>query len=139
MVFFSQQIKLLHQFVLHRDSKTNQFTHTLLLITTITLQLNLIDNNLFSSYYEVMEKLFSIKQAQEIDLATQKDYLVDPLVLMEQAGLKCYLKLKEFKDLSKEKTLFIGGGGNNGGDILVMAREAYLEGYKDISVVVVAS
>ena len=86
-----------------------------------------------------MEKLFSIKQAQEIDLATQKDYLVDPLVLMEQAGLKCYLNLKEFKDLSKEKTLFIGGGGNNGGDILVMAREAYLEGYTDINVVIVAS
>ncbi len=86
-----------------------------------------------------MEKLFSIKQAQQTDLATQKDYLVDPLVLMEQAGLKCYLKLKEFKDLNKEKTLFIGGGGNNGGDILVMAREAFLEGYKEINVVIVAS
>jgi ADP-dependent NAD(P)H-hydrate dehydratase / NAD(P)H-hydrate epimerase len=67
-------------------------------------------------------------QMAEIDRRAQEDYFIPGAVLMENAGIK---SLQRFLDLypegAKARLLFIAGSGNNGGDALVMARQAYLQ------------
>jgi len=63
----------------------------------------------------------------KIDRRAQDEYHISGLVLMENAGIKALLRYVELEGLRRgERLLFIAGGGNNGGDALVMARQALL-------------
>lgn len=84
-----------------------------------------------------METLVSTQTMEGIDSRAQSDYLMPPLVLMEQAGSKGW-KAFLAHALEAGKTyhhvLFVAGGGNNGGDALVMAREAFFGGLESFSI-----
>ncbi len=78
----------------------------------------------------------------EIDRLAQEEYGISGLLLMENAGIKAFQEfLREWNEsdraVAKEcdwlqrqaaSLLFIAGGGNNGGDALVMARQAFITG-----------
>ncbi len=63
-----------------------------------------------------------------IDRNTQNNFGYPSILLMENAGINCYRYIEEniFPTLNADKTLFICGKGNNGGDALVMARHHFL-------------
>ncbi len=66
-------------------------------------------------------------QMAEIDRKAQEDYSIPGAILMENAGIKSLQRFLElYPERKKSSLLFIAGSGNNGGDALVMARQAYL-------------
>jgi NAD(P)H-hydrate epimerase len=82
-------------------------------------------------------KAVTASESLEIDRRTQEDFHIDGMLLMEQAGTKAFGLCTGLCD-PEDHLLFLSGGGNNGGDALVMAREALLCGYSHISVVTVS-
>ncbi len=74
----------------------------------------------------------------QIDQRAQDTYAIDGRLLMEQAGTKAYAAavswLRE-QGHKTERMVFLSGGGNNGGDALVMAREALISGVEQVSVI----
>lgn len=65
--------------------------------------------------------LWTSSEAQEIDRLSSQVYGIPSLSLMEEAGLKTYhLALRQWKPYAH--FLVLAGGGNNGGDALVVAR-----------------
>jgi NAD(P)H-hydrate epimerase len=85
-----------------------------------------------------MKNLISGKSTTLIDEKSQNEYNIPSLVLMEQAGLKAwqFIKTKIENDLP---LLIIAGSGNNGGDGLVIAREAINDGITDIQIILLGS
>ena len=83
--------------------------------------------------------LVTSQQMQEIDRRAQEEYAIPGLVLMEQAGVKGFHAAMELLEQTDPETplLFIAGSGNNGGDALVMAREASMQGFIDVSILLV--
>ncbi|MDA8087715.1 MAG: NAD(P)H-hydrate dehydratase [Nitrospiraceae bacterium] len=65
-------------------------------------------------------KVASAEQMRMIDARTIEEYGIPGLVLMERAGLSVLGRIKEL--FRPQKTIVIAGGGNNGGDGLVVAR-----------------
>jgi len=71
-------------------------------------------------------KVVNKKQMQEIDKKATLDFNIPSIILMENAGLISSLSLeKEFPDLKESKISIFVGGGNNGGDGLVIARHLF--------------
>lgn len=85
-----------------------------------------------------MINLISGKSTKLIDEEAQSEYKIPSLILMEQAGLKAWQFIKT-KIESDRPLVIIAGSGNNGGDGLVIAREAINEGINDILVVLLGS
>ncbi len=74
----------------------------------------------------------------EIDRLAQEQYGISGLLLMENAGIKAFRHfLVEWSPRGNcnSSLLFLAGGGNNGGDALVMARQAFLEHKFQVKVV----
>lgn len=74
-----------------------------------------------------MDKLVSAQTMESIDNKAQTEYSIPGMLLMEQAGIKAWATLQDMlgkAGIQGKEILFIVGGGNNGGDALVMAREA---------------
>lgn len=89
-----------------------------------------------------METLVSTQTMEQIDAKAQSDYSIPGLVLMEQAGSKGWKAFTDYMDeqaMPVGRVVFVAGGGNNGGDTLVMAREAYFSGLESISILFVGS
>lgn len=67
----------------------------------------------------------------KIDARAQDEYAIPGQVLMENAGIKahtvCRDLFEEFSDTASG-LLYLAGSGNNGGDALVMARQAFTDG-----------
>jgi len=85
-----------------------------------------------------MTSVVTAGRMADIDRRSQAEYGLEPLVLMENAGLKAvrYLFASEFGGtLPAGRFVFLAGRGNNGGDALVMARHFLLSGKKDLSVI----
>ena len=88
-------------------------------------------------------KIVSTDTMIQIDRAAQNKYHIPGLVLMEQAGIAVFNILDEhisasaFPNKKLCNILFIAGPGNNGGDALVAARAAFVNGYKNISILLV--
>jgi hydroxyethylthiazole kinase-like uncharacterized protein yjeF len=80
----------------------------------------------------------SPERMREIDRATEKDYGINPLLLMEGAGLATARVARSFigSPLSGRRVCILAGPGNNGGDGLVAARR--LAGW-DATVTVITS
>ena len=88
----------------------------------------------------------------EIDRLAQEEYGISGLLLMENAGIKAFQHfLTEWNGESaggsassptkagrvqkpRSRLLFLAGGGNNGGDALVMARQAFITGDFQVTV-----
>jgi NAD(P)H-hydrate epimerase len=73
-------------------------------------------------------KVVTAQEMREIDRITIEDYGISGLVLMERAGLAVASKVREF--YPDKKVLVLCGGGNNGGDGLVAARNLHNWGFK---------
>ncbi|AEV30803.1 yjeF-like protein, hydroxyethylthiazole kinase-related protein [Sphaerochaeta pleomorpha str. Grapes] len=75
-----------------------------------------------------MDQLVSSAAMATIDSDAQLQYKIPGLSLMETAGFKIWASLAA--EIHKEQHLvFLCGGGNNGGDALVVARLAFDQGY----------
>ncbi len=68
-------------------------------------------------------KIVTAQEMQEIDRKTIRKFGITGHVLMERAGVAVAKKVKELFD--RKKTIVLAGGGNNGGDGLVAARELF--------------
>ncbi len=68
-------------------------------------------------------KVVTAKEMQEIDTKTIRKFRVPGHELMERAGTAVAKKLKAL--VEPKKTIVLAGGGNNGGDGLVAARELF--------------
>jgi len=89
-----------------------------------------------------METLVSTQTMESIDARAQSEFLMPAILLMEQAGVRAWRAFCEFardRGIEYSKVLFIAGGGNNGGDALVMAREAFFSGSDRFSILLVGS
>jgi NAD(P)H-hydrate epimerase len=79
-----------------------------------------------------MDQLVSSSVMAAIDDDAQKRYNIPGLSLMETAGHKAWEAVQHTFD-HESAIVFLCGGGNNGGDALVMARLAYDQGLRDLS------
>ncbi len=81
-------------------------------------------------------KLVSSAAMREIDRRSQDEYGIPELVLMESAGLRAWDVLRARIDSIRRSAsiCFAAGRGNNGGDALVMARYAALDGFQALVV-----
>ncbi len=76
-------------------------------------------------------KIVDSKTMSVIDTRSQTEYSIPAAILMESAGIKAYGVCRDlFLEFSNPRSelLFVAGTGNNGGDALVMARQAFLDG-----------
>lgn len=80
-----------------------------------------------------MEYLYASASALLLDCSAQERYHIPSLALMEDAALSAYLRVKD-EILSTPNVIFVAGCGNNGGDALAMARFAFLDGKRDLSI-----
>ncbi|MFA4829693.1 MAG: NAD(P)H-hydrate dehydratase [Thermodesulfovibrionales bacterium] len=72
-------------------------------------------------------KIVTAEEMREIDRKAIKNYGISGTTLMERAGLKGAEKIKEL--FEKRKIIVLSGGGNNGGDGLVAARNLHEWGW----------
>jgi hydroxyethylthiazole kinase-like uncharacterized protein yjeF len=82
-------------------------------------------------------KVVDAEVMARIDARSQSEYSIPSLLLMENAGLKGWLLARQELWAGGRPggpLAFLCGRGNNGGDALVMARQAHLDGV-DVSVV----
>ncbi len=85
-----------------------------------------------------MQKLYSSEQSRQMDINAQQSFSIPGGTLMEDASFSAYLLARQ--DISEaSKTVFLAGGGNNGGDALAMARLAYLDGFRNIGILLADS
>ncbi len=92
-------------------------------------------------------RLVSAAEMAAIDDAAQKDYGLPALVLMENAGIKCFSRIKgilaeshpETRDLRRFRLVVVCGKGSNAGDGFVIARQAYLNGMEGVDIVTAES
>ncbi len=73
----------------------------------------------------------SSQTMSQIDSIAQRDYAIPGIALMEQAGMRAWNHISTIISGKEHNIVFIAGGGNNGGDALVMARQAFNEGWKN--------
>ena len=73
-----------------------------------------------------MLKIATAREMQQIDSLTIEKYGIAGTVLMERAGLSVVGKINEIS--THKKVLVLCGGGNNGGDGFVIARELHNQG-----------
>lgn len=71
-------------------------------------------------------KVANSKEMQAIDRATIREYGITAAVLMERAGLRVAERVRE---IGGHKVIVLSGGGNNGGDGIVAARDLHNSGY----------
>ncbi|GBE01707.1 bifunctional NAD(P)H-hydrate repair enzyme Nnr [bacterium BMS3Bbin06] len=77
-------------------------------------------------------KIVNAEEMREIDRVTIEEYGITSSVLMERAGLAVVGRIMDLCDPSK-RVVVLSGGGNNGGDGLVVARNLHNKGL-DVSV-----
>jgi len=68
-------------------------------------------------------KVVTAQEMQEIDRKTIRKFRVSSHVLMERAGVAVAKRAQEL--FERKKTIVLAGGGSNGGDGLVVARELF--------------
>jgi hydroxyethylthiazole kinase-like uncharacterized protein yjeF len=78
-----------------------------------------------------MLKIATSEEMQQIDRLTIEKYGIAGTILMERAGLSVVAKINDF--FPDQKVLVLCGGGNNGGDGLVIARVLHNQG-RDVQV-----
>ncbi|MCK5153007.1 MAG: NAD(P)H-hydrate dehydratase [Spirochaetales bacterium] len=84
-------------------------------------------------------KIVSTKVMSEIDNKAINHFGIPGLLLMENAGIKCWTYIKDFIEkntLNNTNIVIIAGSGNNGGDALVIARQAWNSGFKKIKIII---
>ena len=70
-------------------------------------------------------KIATVEQMRNMDKRAITEFDIPDQILMENAGLAAYEVIKQHFDLRKNRFLVVCGGGNNGGDGLVVARKLF--------------
>jgi NAD(P)H-hydrate epimerase len=86
-------------------------------------------------------KIVSSDAMTRIDRRTQAEFAVPSTILMEDAGVKAWSAAREAAwdgHAARSRVVFLAGKGNNGGDALVMARQAAVENARALTVVLAA-
>jgi hydroxyethylthiazole kinase-like uncharacterized protein yjeF len=98
----------------------------------------LVENSPSVVYSYAMILIVRSADIARVDQRAQEEAHIPELLLMESAGLQAWQHLKP--RLQKgQRLLFVVGGGNNGGDALVVSRYAYHDGYTDQSLLLLGS
>jgi NAD(P)H-hydrate epimerase len=80
-----------------------------------------------------MRSLTSSASALAADRAAETGFGYEPWLLMEEAGIRLQQRVDEL--YPQGPAVYLAGPGNNGGDVYVMARHAFLRGRRDVCVV----
>ena len=83
-------------------------------------------------------KIVSPDVMSQIDSQAINNFGIPGSLLMENAGIKCWTYIKDYLEINNiENTnlVIVAGSGNNGGDALVIARQAWISGYKKIIII----
>ena len=83
-------------------------------------------------------KVVSSDAMARIDGRAREQFSLPSLVLMENAGIKAWSAARSALcrgGIPGAPQVFVAGRGNNGGDALVMARQAFVDGCRDVSVI----
>jgi hydroxyethylthiazole kinase-like uncharacterized protein yjeF len=83
-------------------------------------------------------KIVSSEAMTRIDRRSQDEFAIPSTVLMEDAGVKAWALLRRRVwggKRPRRRIVFTAGRGNNGGDAFVMARQAAVEGFQPLSIV----
>jgi len=81
-------------------------------------------------------KIVNSFQMSEIDRISIEKYGIPAMILMENAGKEaCDVFLHQSGAEKPAKIVIFAGPGHNGGDGLVIARQAHLKGYNNISII----
>jgi NAD(P)H-hydrate epimerase len=84
--------------------------------------------------------LVTSREMVEIDRSAQEEFGIPALLLMENAGQKALSAFREeWERGTRPRLVFAAGKGNNGGDALVMARQAFIDDLGKVTVVPVSS
>ncbi len=70
-------------------------------------------------------KITSVEQMRGMDQKAIQEFNIPDHILMENAGLAAYEVIKNNFNIQKDRFLIVCGGGNNGGDGLVVARKLF--------------
>jgi len=72
-----------------------------------------------------------------IDSRSQTEFAISSTVLMEDAGVKAWAAVRRLWKgrVPRSRLVFLAGKGNNGGDAMVMARQAAVEGLQPLTLV----
>ena len=73
-------------------------------------------------------KISSVSEMRQMDQSAIETYGIPDEILMENAGLAAYSVLSEQLDIQSNRFLVVCGGGNNGGDGLMVARKIHSNG-----------
>lgn len=84
-------------------------------------------------------KIVTSQEMAAIDRRAQEDFGIPGLLLMENAGQKAFAAWRAASESCGRRMVFVAGAGNNGGDALVMARQAHIEGVPDVAAVPVSA
>lgn len=85
-----------------------------------------------------MRRLVSSQAALEADRVAETEFGYPSWMLMEEAGIRLQDQLERLKNegvFGEGPVVYLSGSGNNGGDALVMARQAFLRGHRDLAIV----
>ena len=86
-------------------------------------------------------KIVSSDAMTRIDRRAQAEFAVPSTILMEDAGVKAWASARQAAwegRAARGRLVFLAGKGNNGGDALVMARQAAVENARAVTVVLAA-
>jgi NAD(P)H-hydrate repair Nnr-like enzyme with NAD(P)H-hydrate epimerase domain len=91
------------------------------------------------SLQEFRMKIVSPEVMSEIDKHAIDNFKIPGFLLMENAGIKCWIHIEkyiEINNLYNRNIVILSGSGNNGGDALVIARQAWISGIKNLSIII---
>ncbi len=87
-------------------------------------------------------KIVSSDSMSEIDRQATESFGIPGSLLMENAGIKCWDQIQKYMRINsttKKEIIVVVGSGNNGGDALVIARQAWISGIRTIKIILVNS
>lgn len=85
-------------------------------------------------------KIVSSDLMSDIDRQAIESFDIPGMLLMENAGIKCWAYIDDHIRAARYKNkniVIVAGSGNNGGDVLVIARQAWISGFRAIKIVLI--
>ena len=87
-------------------------------------------------------KIVSSESMSDIDRQAIESFHIPGVLLMENAGIKCWAYINDHiiaGSSKNESIVIVAGSGNNGGDALVIARQAWISGFRTIKIVLIGN
>ena len=85
-------------------------------------------------------KIVSSDLMSDIDRQAIESFDIPGVLLMENAGIKCWAYINDYISAdgpANKNIAIVAGSGNNGGDVLVIARQAWISGFRTIKIVLI--